>query len=195
MGQTSLVKVKVFVLNHIHLDGQKLISPMASSLLGGPSPPPLLSSPLKTKTRPAAAAASISSFSPPIQLQHPKLCCSLSLSNTLCLRSRKFLAVLAVVDKETVITEEINHVREGIDDFELKKKQAKPCELYVCNLPRSSDIADLVEMFKPFGSVLSVEVSITLDLSFLLNNIQVRLGSLKKYHFQFSFQNHLNSFR
>lgn len=75
------------------------------------------------------------------------------------MRSRKFIAVLAVVDKETVITEEINHVREKIDDFELKKKQAKPCELYVCNLPRSSDIADLVEMFKPFGSVLSVEVS------------------------------------
>jgi polyadenylate-binding protein len=157
---------------------------MASSLLGGPTPPPLLSSPLKTKTRPPpAAAASISSLCPPIQLQHPKLCCSLSLSNTLCLRSRKFLAVLAVVDKETVITEEINHVREKIDDFELKKKQAKPCELYVCNLPRSSDIADLVEMFKPFGSVLSVEVSITLDLSFLLNNIYVRLGSIKKYHF------------
>lgn len=38
------------------------------------------------------------------------------------------------------------------------KNQLKPCELYVCNLPRSCDIPDLMEMFKPFGTVLSVEV-------------------------------------
>ncbi|KAF5732007.1 hypothetical protein HS088_TW18G00695 [Tripterygium wilfordii] len=32
-------------------------------------------------------------------------------------------------------------------------------ELYVCNLPRSSDIAELLKMFQPFGTVVSVQVS------------------------------------
>lgn len=39
------------------------------------------------------------------------------------------------------------------------KKWTRPCEIYVCNLPRSCDLPELVEMFKPFGTVLSVEVS------------------------------------
>eukprot|EP00262_Sarcandra_glabra_P009315 TRINITY_DN2346_c0_g1_i3.p1 TRINITY_DN2346_c0_g1~~TRINITY_DN2346_c0_g1_i3.p1 ORF type:complete len:268 (-),score=42.44 TRINITY_DN2346_c0_g1_i3:516-1319(-) len=33
------------------------------------------------------------------------------------------------------------------------------CDLYVCNLPRSCDIAELLELFKPYGTVQSVEVS------------------------------------
>ncbi|XP_068648858.1 28 kDa ribonucleoprotein, chloroplastic-like [Aristolochia californica] len=35
----------------------------------------------------------------------------------------------------------------------------RPCKLYVCNLPRSCDIAELHEIFKPYGTVRSVEVS------------------------------------
>ncbi|ESQ36731.1 hypothetical protein EUTSA_v10008355mg [Eutrema salsugineum] len=38
-------------------------------------------------------------------------------------------------------------------------KKPRPCELYVCNIPRSYDIAQLLEMFQPFGTVISVEVS------------------------------------
>ncbi|ONK67902.1 uncharacterized protein A4U43_C05F4980 [Asparagus officinalis] len=38
-----------------------------------------------------------------------------------------------------------------------KKELAKPCELYVCNLPRSCDISELLDLFKPYGSVHSVE--------------------------------------
>ncbi|EOA38378.1 hypothetical protein CARUB_v10009913mg [Capsella rubella] len=38
-------------------------------------------------------------------------------------------------------------------------KKQRPCELYVCNIPRSYDIGQLLEMFQPFGTVISVEVS------------------------------------
>ncbi|KAM7276532.1 hypothetical protein ACFE04_018398 [Oxalis oulophora] len=38
-------------------------------------------------------------------------------------------------------------------------KQPKPCEVYVCNLSRSVEIPDLLEMFRPFGTILSVEIS------------------------------------
>ncbi|ONK77927.1 uncharacterized protein A4U43_C02F12390, partial [Asparagus officinalis] len=48
----------------------------------------------------------------------------------------------AVVEQEKALTPE-----EGY-----KKELAKPCELYVCNLPRLSDL------FKPYGTVHSVEV-------------------------------------
>ncbi|KAG0494873.1 hypothetical protein HPP92_005867 [Vanilla planifolia] len=39
------------------------------------------------------------------------------------------------------------------------KRRVRPCELYVCNLPRSYGISDLLELFKPYGTVHSVEVS------------------------------------
>lgn len=39
------------------------------------------------------------------------------------------------------------------------KRLPRPCELYVCNLPRSYDIPELAQMFKPFGTVFSIEIS------------------------------------
>ncbi|XP_065860039.1 28 kDa ribonucleoprotein, chloroplastic [Euphorbia lathyris] len=80
-------------------------------------------------------------------------------------KGRRFFTLLAVVDEESLVSEEIdgeqNAIESGDDDLarQLKKQQPRPCELYVCNLPRSCDIPELVEMFKPFGTVLSVEVS------------------------------------
>ncbi|KAJ4914567.1 RNA-binding (RRM/RBD/RNP motifs) family protein [Raphanus sativus] len=38
-------------------------------------------------------------------------------------------------------------------------KKPRPCELYVCNIPRSYDITQLLDMFQSFGTVISVEVS------------------------------------
>ncbi|GFY90172.1 RNA-binding (RRM/RBD/RNP motifs) family protein [Actinidia rufa] len=35
----------------------------------------------------------------------------------------------------------------------------RPCELYVCNLPRSFGISELLDMFKQYGPVQAVEVS------------------------------------
>ncbi|KAK1609771.1 hypothetical protein QYE76_033444 [Lolium multiflorum] len=39
------------------------------------------------------------------------------------------------------------------------QRQPRPCELYVCNLPRRFGVDELLELFGPHGTVLSVEVS------------------------------------
>ncbi|CAI0424975.1 unnamed protein product [Linum tenue] len=61
----------------------------------------------------------------------------------------------AILNEESVVTEEISG---GFSGSRLKK-EIRPCELYVCNLPRSCDIPQLVEIFKSYGTVVSVEVS------------------------------------
>ncbi|CAL1379557.1 unnamed protein product [Linum trigynum] len=61
----------------------------------------------------------------------------------------------AILNEESVVTEEISG---GFSGSRLKK-EIRPCELYVCNLPRRCDIPQLVEIFKPYGTVVSVEVS------------------------------------
>lgn len=70
--------------------------------------------------------------------------------------------LFTVLDQEAAVTEEVivedDVQSEGSDSNQEVKKQARPCELYVCNLPRSCDIAELVAMFKPFGTVLAAEV-------------------------------------
>jgi RNA recognition motif-containing protein len=39
-----------------------------------------------------------------------------------------------------------------------RPRRSRPRELFVCNLPRRCDVDDLYELFKPYGTVLSVEV-------------------------------------
>ncbi|PSS11656.1 RNA recognition motif domain protein [Actinidia chinensis var. chinensis] len=39
----------------------------------------------------------------------------------------------------------------------------RPCELYVCNLPRSFGISELLDLFKQYGTVQAVEVSRNAD--------------------------------
>ncbi|XP_042480696.1 28 kDa ribonucleoprotein, chloroplastic [Macadamia integrifolia] len=68
--------------------------------------------------------------------------------------------VLAVVDEEamaaaTPVMEEDSRDSSSTDP----KVRVRPCQLYVCNLPKSCDIPDLLDMFKPYGTVQSVEVS------------------------------------
>uniref|UniRef100_A0ACD5WX38 Uncharacterized protein n=1 Tax=Avena sativa TaxID=4498 RepID=A0ACD5WX38_AVESA len=49
---------------------------------------------------------------------------------------------------------------EGADDLSgWTQRQPRPCELFVCNLPRRCGVDELIELFGPFGTVLSVEVS------------------------------------
>ncbi|XP_031250995.1 RNA-binding protein CP33, chloroplastic-like [Pistacia vera] len=92
---------------------------------------------------------------PLFNFRYPKLSCL-----PLCSPTR-FSAVLAAVDEEAVAVED--NVDENEEDVDVSvhesKNRARPSELYVCNLPRSYDISELVEMFKPFGTVISVEVS------------------------------------
>lgn len=49
---------------------------------------------------------------------------------------------------------------EGVDEKKATggKARLRPYELYVCNLPRSTDISDLLDVFSPYGTVQSVEV-------------------------------------
>lgn len=123
------------------------------------------SSPLFTKITPPTPTKRFDFTSLPtlINFQYPKLSSCWSRSHLAGFRS-----VFAVVDEEAVVVveDEIhgkdnvggNEVDENISGEE-PKNRARPCELYVCNLPRSFDIPELVEMFKPFGTVISVEVS------------------------------------
>ncbi|KAF0918792.1 hypothetical protein E2562_026168 [Oryza meyeriana var. granulata] len=40
-----------------------------------------------------------------------------------------------------------------------RPRRSRPRELFVCNLPRRCDVDDLYELFTPYGTVLSVEIS------------------------------------
>ncbi|XP_013586385.1 PREDICTED: 31 kDa ribonucleoprotein, chloroplastic isoform X2 [Brassica oleracea var. oleracea] len=66
---------------------------------------------------------------------------------------------LSVLDEEK--QEEVEGDGETGEETEAEPvvvmKKPRPCELYVCNIPRSYDIAQLLEMFQPFGTVISVE--------------------------------------
>lgn len=70
---------------------------------------------------------------------------------------------LSVLEEEKVVEEEEEVEVDGETGEETEAepvvmKKPRPCELYVCNIPRSYDIAQLLEMFQPFGTVISVEV-------------------------------------
>lgn len=73
---------------------------------------------------------------------------------------------VSVLDEEEVKEEGGVKTGEGETDGDtvvseaepVAMKKPRPCELYVCNIPRSYDIAQLLEMFQPFGTVISVEV-------------------------------------
>ncbi|CAH2039192.1 unnamed protein product [Thlaspi arvense] len=65
---------------------------------------------------------------------------------------------LSVLDEEK--EEKVKGEGDGEGDGEIGEeaeaepvvmKKPRPCELYVCNIPRSHDIAQLLEMFQPFG--------------------------------------------
>eukprot|EP00268_Persea_americana_P046556 TRINITY_DN48020_c0_g1_i1.p1 TRINITY_DN48020_c0_g1~~TRINITY_DN48020_c0_g1_i1.p1 ORF type:complete len:276 (+),score=48.71 TRINITY_DN48020_c0_g1_i1:117-944(+) len=62
---------------------------------------------------------------------------------------------LALLREDPASTAEFSEKENG-DDPSLR---AVPCELYVCNIPRSSDISELFVIFQRFGTVRSVEIS------------------------------------
>ncbi|KAL9435346.1 hypothetical protein AB3S75_021594 [Citrus x aurantiifolia] len=122
------------------------------------------SSSLFTKITPPATPKRFGFTSLPILInfQYPKRSSCWSRSHPAGFRS-----VLAVVDEEALVVEDEINGKDNVggnevdDDSSVEepRNRARPCELYVCNLPRSFDISELLEMFKPFGTVLSVEVS------------------------------------
>ncbi|CAL9125598.1 unnamed protein product [Musa textilis] len=77
-------------------------------------------------------------------------------------RAKKALAVDGAEENAAVTTVVDEKLEDGADDGvpeEVKAPVRRPCELYVCNLPRSCDISKLLDLFKPYGTVHSVEVS------------------------------------
>ncbi|XP_010480676.1 PREDICTED: 28 kDa ribonucleoprotein, chloroplastic-like [Camelina sativa] len=69
------------------------------------------------------------------------------------------LSVVDEVEEETKTEEGETDGDEAAAAAAATVKKPRPCELYVCNIPKSYDIAHLLEMFQPFGTVISVEVS------------------------------------
>lgn len=76
-------------------------------------------------------------------------------------RAKKALAVDGAEENAAVTTVVDEKLDDGADDGvpkEVKAPVRRRCELYVCNLPRSCDIPQLLDLFKPHGTVHSVEV-------------------------------------
>ncbi|KAJ1414762.1 RNA-binding domain superfamily [Sesbania bispinosa] len=108
------------------------------------------------------------------------LLCSAGPFPSLCLvagrssKARVFTALAAVVDEET----EQEHVERENDEEEEQFKQRRATEVYVCNLPRSCDTEQLLHMFKPHGSILSIEVCRNPETGESKGSAFVTLGSI-----------------
>ncbi|KAM3698822.1 hypothetical protein ACJW31_06G215900 [Castanea mollissima] len=93
---------------------------------------------------------------------HPRLSWSYSVSVRPTSKAR-VSTVLSVVGEEKAGSEEnvVNSLHDGVlvQGWKQPQSSSRPCELYVCNLPRSCDIAELLDIFNPFGTVLAVEIS------------------------------------
>lgn len=73
------------------------------------------------------------------------------------------------VVEERLYREEYVHPRNDDvleDEEEREKRLGKACEVYVCNLPRSCDAAYLLDMFRPYGTILSIEVTFFSNFNF-----------------------------
>ncbi|XP_050237944.1 31 kDa ribonucleoprotein, chloroplastic [Mercurialis annua] len=121
---------------------------------------------LPTSFKTTSLSSSSSPKFPCLLHSHSRKIPLVSSSSSLSTSSKRLFSTLqALVNGESVVADQeidseasSDESDEDIGGFKLKK-QTTPCELYVCNLPRSCDIAELVEIFKPYGTVISVEVS------------------------------------
>lgn len=62
-------------------------------------------------------------------------------------------------EEEEEDTNKEGNVEDGVV-LASKTLAVRPCELYVCNLPNSCGILELHDLFKPYGIIQSVEVSL-----------------------------------
>lgn len=79
-------------------------------------------------------------------------------------RNPRVFAAVVEKEKDTCLgdldyAEDEKAIFGSIGAAEEPKRRARPCELYVCNLPRSYGISHMIHLFKPYGTVLAVEVS------------------------------------
>lgn len=90
----------------------------------------------------------LSSTPSSIHFAHRKLSCPTSIT----LSTTRFYTVVAVA------TEDINTYDSSPPE---SKTSVRPCELYICNLPRSYGISELLSMLEPHGTVQSIEVGVS----------------------------------
>ncbi|KAE7999285.1 hypothetical protein FH972_003733 [Carpinus fangiana] len=105
-------------------------------------------------------SCSCSFFPSSNEFGYPRIQCSSALEPIARARVSGVLGVVS--EAEAVVAKGSNGNVDYENDDVLEqewKKQTRPCELYVCNLPTSCGIVELLEMLKPFGTVLSVEIS------------------------------------
>ncbi|KAG0485550.1 hypothetical protein HPP92_009629 [Vanilla planifolia] len=95
-------------------------------------------------------------------------------------RPRRFPVALSVAVEDTELEEDQNAVGGVIGAGDEKRRRVQPCELYVCNLPRSYDISHLLELFKPYGVVQSVEVSRDQETGISRGSGYVTMGSISE---------------
>ncbi|KAJ1390632.1 RNA-binding domain superfamily [Sesbania bispinosa] len=154
---------------------------MALALL--PSSSSYSSSALSLKHKPkflASAKRFVSHF------WHPRYSCLVLLPTTLepssPLRKAR-LCVAAVVSEgingeESLDTENDDVFREEKEERRSKVPTPRPCELYVCNLPRSYNAANLLDIFNPHGTILSLEVCRNAETGESMGCGYVTMGSI-----------------
>ncbi|KAK2993313.1 hypothetical protein RJ640_006801 [Escallonia rubra] len=142
---------------------------MATSCITPPNPSPLL---CKTRTRTTIAKPFLFSSSLPSSIHfasHPRvsssLLCSHNTASTKYKKKNWLSTVFALVENDQLAvpipttTAAAPEGDNGEDEDSRFNNSTKPCQVYLCNLPRSSGISELNDLFKPFGTVQSVEVS------------------------------------
>ncbi|KAF3779237.1 hypothetical protein EJ110_NYTH41794 [Nymphaea thermarum] len=72
---------------------------------------------------------------------------------------KRLSKILAVVEEKSTVETSVPEESTPEDVEEALPRESRPFKLYVCNLPESTDVAELSELFKPYGSVLSVEAN------------------------------------
>lgn len=96
-----------------------------------------------------------------------------------------FPTVLALIEKEQFAATAPSE----FGDDSASWNQLKPCELYVCNLPSGCDISQLLEIFKPFGTVQSVEVLLPSSTFTTLLNFGLQFSLSLAFMFLSKFKN------
>ncbi|XXG77546.1 hypothetical protein AAC387_Pa08g1681 [Persea americana] len=138
---------------------------MAAAAAASPSctKPPIKIKPIIHRLNPSSSLRFFRPFSSslpsPLSISHPHQ--SSPALFLLPITHKTLFKTLAVVEEEAAISAE--HIEaqsnEEGNGGPTQKPKVTPCELYICNIPRSCDISELFEVFKPYGTVQSVEVS------------------------------------
>ncbi|KAK3004780.1 hypothetical protein RJ639_020119 [Escallonia herrerae] len=125
---------------------------MTTSCITPPNPSPLLCK-TRTRTTPFLSSSSLPS----------SLLWSHNATSTKYKKKNWLSTVFALVENDQLAVPTTTAAAPEGDNSEDEdsgfNNSTKPCQVYLCNLPRSCGISELNDLFKPFGTVQSVEVS------------------------------------